>query len=306
MSANNKHNLQGHLSTMLFALQAAMSAEQQSWLISALAEISKTAGDDTKTINRIVSYTAMVRRCLGESPVLLTLPVYEDSHTTELEVTHWTMSDLARIVLIGSGLKEAGNSAFNMLQQLIRFSDNSEKKSIYLGLYWLLDDELLVEVLIDAQRTNALDLFAAITLNNPIVRKYFDEPAFNQVVLKSLFQKMPIDRIIGLQQCRNDELVRMCDDYLHERRLASRDIPPALWLVLSTKELSSETLKAWEAAIKSPVDEQRFYAINALYLCCERGELLPKSLIDSLNSQAQIEEHSVIRGLVQDMQSQSH
>lgn len=306
MSVNNKHNLQGHLSTMLFALQGAMSDEQQNWLISALAEVSKTVGDDKKLINRIVSYTAMVRRCLGETPVVLTLPVYEAGNSSTLRVTHWSMSDLARIVLVGSGLKDAVDDDFNMLQQLLRFSDNNEKKSIYMGLYWLLEDDALAEVLIDAQRTNAMDLFVAITLNNPIVRKYFDEPAFNQVVLKSLFQKIPIDRIIGLQERRNDELVRMCDDYLHERRLAGREIPSALWLVLSTETLTAETLDAWQAAVTSPEDEQRFYAISALQLCLARGEQLPASLNECLNSQGQIEKHTVIRGLVQDMQSQTN
>ncbi len=306
MSANKKHNLQGHLSTMLFALQSAMSDEQQNWLISALAEVSKTAGDDTKMINRIIGYTAMVRRCLGESPVSLVLPIHENTGNTELEVTHWSMADLARIVLIGSGLKEANNSVFDMLQQILRYSDNSEKKSIYLGLYWLLDDPLLGDLLIDAQRTNALDLFAAITLDNPVVAKYFDEPAFNQVVLKSLFQEMPIDRIIGLQQRRNDELVRMCDDYLHERRLAGRDIPAGLWLVLSSIGISSETLQAWKGAVTSSIDEQRYYAISALHLCIERRELIPTELIDCLNFQLEKEQNPVILGLVQDMQIQRY
>lgn len=306
MSANTKHNVQGHLATMLFALQGAMSTEQHQWLITALGEVSNTAGDDTKAVNRIVSYTAMVRRCLGETSVALTLPIYEASPSSTLKVTHWSMSDLARIVLVGTGLKEAADGAFNMLQQLLRYSDNNEKKSIYMGLYWLLEDEALADVLIDAQRTNAVDLFVAITLNNPIIRKYFDEPAFNQVVLKSLFQKMPIDRIIGLQERRNDELVRMCDDYLHERRLADREIPPALWLVLSTNELTADTMGAWQTAITSSEDEQRFYAISALQLCIARGESLPKPLSECLNSQAKVEQHTVIRGLVQDMQSQTN
>ncbi|MCB1755540.1 MAG: EboA domain-containing protein, partial [Gammaproteobacteria bacterium] len=217
--------------------------------------------------------------------------------------SHWTRTDLGRIVLTGSALMAADTDPFELIRKVFAYSDNNEKRSLVLGLYWLLEDERLGGFLEDVQRVNALDIFTALALDNPLPARYYADAPFNQLVLKSLFQNLPIDRIVGLQERRNAELVRMCDDYLHERRLAGREIPASLWLALSCKDLSEETTLAWQSALMSASDDQRYYAAKALQYCRERGEKLPVALTEVLAEQSTRERHPAIKLLVQDMQS---
>jgi hypothetical protein len=55
---------------------------------------------------------------------------------------------------------------------------------------------------------------------------------FNQLVLKCLFNGLPVERIVGLTRRGNPELARMCEDYVGERLAAGRSVPADIWLAL--------------------------------------------------------------------------
>ena len=63
--------------------------------------------------------------------------------------------------------------------------------------------------------------------------RHFPEHNFNQMVLKSFFTGVAVERIEGLASRRSPELVRMAEAYASERRAAGRSVPPDLHLVTS-------------------------------------------------------------------------
>jgi hypothetical protein len=81
------------------------------------------------------------------------------------------------------------------------------------------------ELAVEACRTSALSVFETIACENSYPAAHFPEPAFNQMVLKAVFNDLALQRIAGLGERVTPELVRMAEDYAAERRAAGRDLP---------------------------------------------------------------------------------
>lgn len=81
----------------------------------------------------------------------------------------------------------------------------------------------------EAVRSNMGYVFDAIAFNNPYPAKHFDEAAWNQLVLKTIFSEKKIQDIYGYKDRSNRELAYMIADYAHERWAADRPISPSVW-----------------------------------------------------------------------------
>jgi hypothetical protein len=79
-----------------------------------------------------------------------------------------------------------------------------------------------------AVRSSVQPLFEAIACLNPYPADRFDEAVYNQMVIKCVFSGVPIETIVGLDERRNDELLRMIRDLVSERRVAGRLLPDAV------------------------------------------------------------------------------
>jgi hypothetical protein len=77
-------------------------------------------------------------------------------------------------------------------------------------------------------RSSTRLIFEAIATDNPYPFEYFDTAAWNQMVVKCVFVECPIERIVGLDERRNPELVQMLRDFISERRAAGRPLPDAV------------------------------------------------------------------------------
>ena len=71
-------------------------------------------------------------------------------------------------------------------------------------------------------------VFEVIACRNPYPFDYFDEPAWNQMVVKCVFTDAPIDCVVGLRERRNPELAQMLRDLIAERHAAGRPLPQAV------------------------------------------------------------------------------
>jgi hypothetical protein len=67
--------------------------------------------------------------------------------------------------------------------------------------------------------------FAAIACHNPYPFDWFDEDAWNQMVVKCVFVGAPLAGIVGLAERRNPSLIRMLRDFAAERNAAGRPLP---------------------------------------------------------------------------------
>ena len=79
-----------------------------------------------------------------------------------------------------------------------------------------------------AVRSSMQPPFEAIACHNPYPADHFDEAVYNQMVVKCIFSGVPIETVVGLDERRSTELVRMMRDLASERRVAGRLLPDAV------------------------------------------------------------------------------
>jgi hypothetical protein len=80
----------------------------------------------------------------------------------------------------------------------------------------------------EAVRSSVQPVFEAIACHNPYPADHFHPAAYNQMVVKCLFSGVPLDTIVGLDERRNDDLLRMMRDLVSERHAAGRAVPDAV------------------------------------------------------------------------------
>lgn len=81
----------------------------------------------------------------------------------------------------------------------------------------------------DAVRSNMGSVFESIAFENPYPSLYFSELAWNQMVLKCIFNDKAIHRIYGLEARANQTLANTLSDFAHERWAAGRRVPSQVW-----------------------------------------------------------------------------
>lgn len=144
----------------------------------------------------------------------------------------WRVVDVARaaLVLRAFELAEAPLvvAAFG---GWLRRAEQGEQVSLLRMLPLLPEPRLLVDVAIDACRTNSEVVFRAIACGNPFVTSHFPDANFNQLVLKAVFLGVPVAEIVNLQSRVQPELLRMADDYAAERAAAGRSVPSDIALL---------------------------------------------------------------------------
>ena len=72
-------------------------------------------------------------------------------------------------------------------------------------------------------------VFEAVAHRNPYPAEQLPEPAWNQMILKTLFIGSTLHPVVGLDRRANPVLARMLRDYAHERWAAGRPISHELW-----------------------------------------------------------------------------
>lgn len=74
-------------------------------------------------------------------------------------------------------------------------------------------------------RSAVKPVFEAIACHNPYPLDYFDQAAWNQMVVKAVFVGAPIESIVGIRERANPDLRRMLRDLISERHAAGRPVP---------------------------------------------------------------------------------
>ena len=74
-------------------------------------------------------------------------------------------------------------------------------------------------------RSAVKPLFEAIACHNPYPSDYFDQAAWNQMVVKAVFVGASIKSIVGITERANPDLRQMLRDLISERHAAGRPVP---------------------------------------------------------------------------------
>lgn len=210
------------VSALHAALAAQAAASAVDWLDTTVAALG-TPPDELKL--RIAC--ARVQRKFADGPVLPVSPAGGNGHGS-----HWREYDLARLVLVLRALERVDASeGLALFRVLLQTGGSDEQVSLLKMLAWLPEPTGFVELAIDACRTNAVPVFAAIANHNAFPAAHFPEANFNQLVLKAIFVEVPVEHIVGLAQRVNPPLVRMARDFADERIAAGRSVPTGVAFV---------------------------------------------------------------------------
>ncbi|MCB1206007.1 MAG: EboA domain-containing protein [Verrucomicrobiae bacterium] len=142
---------------------------------------------------------------------------------------HWDLFRLARVLLLLVLAKQEKAIFVETILALLNTADLREQAAIYSAYSLLPHQEDLVESAVDGLRSNIVDVFDSIALNNPFPAVHFTDAAWNQMVLKAIFISRPLYRITGLDSRRNGELAAAISYLAHERWAAGRRIPAEAW-----------------------------------------------------------------------------
>lgn len=198
----------------------------------------------------------------------------------------WTVLDALRVrlVLALGGLADAG--AADVIESAFRFGDEGETCALLRSFAFLPGPQRFVWRATEGCRSNMRTVFEAAATDTPFPRAYFDDVAWHQALLKSLFIGAPLYRVEGVDRRLDAALQRMALDYADERRSADRTVPPELWMLLAGDELGQRALHSLEAEIAAAPGAARAGAFLALARG-GREDLLRAHLFNETNELAQ-------------------
>jgi hypothetical protein len=149
-----------------------------------------------------------------------------------------TLDQLVRVyLLIHLAEKEDGKSR---IETLFDTAEMNEFVALYRALPVLPTPEIWLHRATDAVRSNMGPVFDAIAFGNPYPTTYFSELAWNQLVLKCIFNDKPIHLIEGLDERANQALANTLADFAHERWAAGRRVPSQVWRLITNFETETK------------------------------------------------------------------
>ncbi|AUB82128.1 EboA domain-containing protein [Candidatus Thiodictyon syntrophicum] len=228
------------------------------WLDQAIERIQTAARPQAPLAQ---SFAAAARH-LGMDPLGAAAARF-DTPCGPLDASRWQPGDAGRALLLAAAIRQVGDAWVDLIEALYRDGDEGERASLVRALCLTPQPCRLLELARAAGRITSLRLYAALALDNPFPAACYPEHDFNGMVVKCLFNGLPVGRISGLAGRANPDLSRMCEDYREERRLAARAIPADIWLPLVPYASPGGLVLALEqTGCADP--EHRYYAVLAL------------------------------------------
>ena len=220
------------LKTLLAALFEQLHEESRNWLQTAHTQLENSSNSEER-FERFIRYSAMSKRKVGGEP-LKVLP-------------NWHCDQAARLSLLNQLLHfDTPDNQAARVKEAFKFGDESEQIAIIKGLTLLPCASDLVDLAISTGRTNSLNLFAAIALNNDFAAKYYQPHAYHQLVLKTLFMDLDISQMVGLKAHCCPELSGLAIDLVNERLAAGRKPPGGINLAINPEHLNANDLVTYK------------------------------------------------------------
>lgn len=193
---------------------------QQAWL----DQVWPSRVDASTDVSLRAAFAGMARR-LG--PIALTDADRQALAGLEMgRVDGWDLVMVGRVALLLHAVDRVPHAEqVAWVRRLYQRGDSREQAAILRALPFLPGPERFLEIGVESCRTNVVDVFAALALDNPYPARHFPAPNFNQMVLKAIFLALDTHHIHGLPARTTRELQRMVSDFAAERRAAGRVVP---------------------------------------------------------------------------------
>lgn len=192
-------------------------------------------------------------------------PILSTDKINNVSINGWSLDRLVRVYLL-SQLNNSEKDAYTKaLDTLFETAENNEAVALISALPFLAFSDYWMLRATDAVRSNIGLVFDAIAFQNPFPMQNFSELAWNQLVLKCIFNDKPIHLIQGLNERANQELANSISYLAHERWAAGRTIPAQAWRLVS-KFMNEHILQDIKTLFESTNENDQ---IAAALVCTE-------------------------------------
>lgn len=140
----------------------------------------------------------------------------------------WTADEAARILILGASHRGDDHAFAASVDRLCTTAEVIEYIACLKGFAVFPAAKLLYGRAREGVRSAITPVFEAIACRNPYPFEHLDEDAWNQMVVKCVFNGVPIERIVGLRERRNPKVLQMLRDLVSERHAASRPLPESV------------------------------------------------------------------------------
>lgn len=144
----------------------------------------------------------------------------------------WNLSQLVRTSLILGYARHQPEQFKNAMDKIFNAADTYELITLYEALPLFPNPETFLLHATNGIRNNMVSVIDAIALNNPYPSEFFNEIAWNQLVLKTFFVGSQIAKVIGLKRRANSELGKALMNTVEERFAADRPIQLEVWCLI--------------------------------------------------------------------------
>ena len=175
----------------------------------------------------------------------------------------WTALEALRVRLVLARARADEGSLPEAMEAAFKYADEGELCALYRSLQFLPGPERFAWRSKEGCRTNMGTVFQANGLDTGYPAAHFDDVAWRQLCMKSLFTEVPLWRVVGFDDRADEELARMALDLCDERRSAGRRVYPELWMCAAQLD-SERTLVAIEDELSGDDELSRKAAILAL------------------------------------------
>ena len=141
----------------------------------------------------------------------------------------WSADQAGRTLIVLSLPPDDKSNYLETLDRVFTHADVGESVALYQALPLLPYQDAHRERAAEGVRSNMTSVLEAVALRNPYPAEQFDDSAWNQMILKLVFEGSPLDPVYKLDERANPTLARMLVDYAHERWAADRSVTPELW-----------------------------------------------------------------------------
>jgi len=176
---------------------------------------------------RLAVALSFAGRKLGRSDLALSDSDLEAARSlrTGWRPERWGADEAARVALVLATYRGDDEDFAARIDRLCPAADITELVAYLKGFAVFPAPTALNQRAREGVRASMRPPFEALACHNPYPFDYFEEAAWNQMVVKCVFIGASIRTIVGLRERRNPQVIRMLHDLVAERAAAGRQVP---------------------------------------------------------------------------------
>lgn len=146
-----------------------------------------------------------------------------------LDPSEWSVDQTARIAFTLAFYQGDEAGFVQQIAMLVDTAEINELLAIFRGFALFPHPQALEPKAREAIRSSMRPVYEAISHRNPYPLEFFDEPAWNQMIVKAFFLDSSIWQIQGVDERYNADLSVILISLVQERWAAGRFIAPEIW-----------------------------------------------------------------------------